>query len=248
MDTLLSDQAVLLIQFLAQLVDQPPLVVPLKKVLSDRNVDEMQKAIEQLWTQYRESLPNDRKHLADGYTLVDMALKVVGVGSVGARNMMALLQGHDEDDLLFLQIKEAGASALTEFGGLPWTGDPGQRVVNGQRLMQAASDIFLGWSSTDKFHFYFRQLWDMKGSAEVDKMNAAALTNYAVACGRTLARAHARSGDRVAIAAYLGKGDVFDQAMADFAVVYADQAESDYAKFMEAANGGRIELDTSVNK
>ena len=231
-----------------QIVDEPPLIVPLKKYLSDKDTDEIQKSIEQLWTQYRVSLPNDRKHLADGYTLVDMALKVVGVGSVGARNMMALLQGHDEDDLLFLQIKEAGESALTEFGGLPWKGDPGQRVVNGQRLMQAASDIFLGWSSTDKFHFYFRQLWDMKGSAEVDEMNADALTNYAVACGRTLARAHARSGDRVAIAAYLGKGDVFDQAMADFGVVYADQAESDYAEFMSAAASGRITLDTSANK
>jgi uncharacterized protein (DUF2252 family) len=229
-------------------VDEPPLIVPLKKYLSDRNVDEMRKSTEQLWTQYRESLPNDRKHLADGYTLVDMALKVVGVGSVGSRNMMALLQGHDKDDLLFLQIKEAGESVLTEFGGLPWKGDPGQRVVNGQRLMQGASDILLGWASTDHFHFYFRQLWDMKGSVEVDEMKPDALTNYAEACGRTLARAHARSGDRIAIAAYLGKGDVFDQAMADFGVIYADQAESDYAEFMAAAASGRITLDTSANK
>jgi uncharacterized protein (DUF2252 family) len=231
-----------------QIVNQPPLVVPLRNYFSDRDTDEMRQVIEKLWTQYRESLPNDRKHLADSYTLVDMALKVVGVGSVGARNMIALLQGHDDDDLLFLQIKEAGKSALTEFGGLPWTGDPGQRVVNGQRLMQAASDILLGWSTTDHFHFYFRQLWDMKGSADVAEMNPGALSNYANACGRTLARAHARSGDRIAIAGYLGKGDVFDQAMADFAVVYADQAESDYAEFMSAAASGRITLDTSANK
>lgn len=188
------------------------------------------------------------QHLGGSYQLVDMALKVVGVGSVGTRALTALLQGHDDDDLLFLQVKEAGTPALAQYGGLPWNKEPGRRVVEGQRLMQAASDIFLGWSSTEGYHYYFRQLWDMKGSIDTTTMKKSDMKNYAYACGWTLARAHARSGDRIAIGHYLGKSETFDEAMAEFAVRYADQAESDYAKFMEAANGGRIELDTSVNK
>jgi hypothetical protein len=164
------------------------------------------------------------------------------------RNMVALAQGHDEDDLLFLQIKEAGDSALTTYGGLPSSAGPGRRVVEGQRLMQAAGDIMLGWSSTKKYHFYFRQLWDMKGSIDTSVMKLADLRRYASTCGWTLARAHARSGDRLAIASYLGKGDVFDQALAEFGRTYADQAERDYETFMDAAKSGRIKIDTSANK
>lgn len=231
-----------------QIVDQPPLVVPFKSYFTEDQADEMRTTIVKLFGEYRESLPSNRQHLMDGYQPLDMALKVVGVGSVGQRNMIALLQGHDLDDLLFLQIKEAGSSALSEFGGLPSTKGPGRRVVEGQRLMQATSDILLGWSSADKYHFYFRQLWDMKGSANVASMKPADLERYATACGWTLARAHARSGDRISIGSYLGKGDDFDKAMADFGETYADQAERDYANFMAAADSGRITLDTSANK
>jgi hypothetical protein len=161
---------------------------------------------------------------------------------------MALLQGHDEGDLLFLQVKEAGKSALAQYGGLSWRRDPGRRVVEGQRLMQATSDILLGWSSAGGNHYYFRQLWDMKGSFDTSLADKRAMHQYATACGWTLARAHARSGDRIAIARYLGKGDVFETAIADFGVRYADQAERDYQAFMAAAENGRIQLDTSVNK
>ena len=184
----------------------------------------------------------------DSYRLIDIALKVVGVGSVGTRAFIALLQGHDEDDLLFLQIKEAGISVLAQHGGLSWRRDPGRRVVEGQRLIQATSDILLGWSSVGDNHFYFRQLWDMKGSFDTSLADKHALHQYAEICGWTLARGHARSGDRIAIAQYLGKGDVFDSAIGDFGVRYANQAERDYQTFMAAADGGRIQLDTSVNK
>ncbi len=231
-----------------QIVDQPPLVVPLRQYFSERETDELRSVIEKLFQEYRDSLQSNRQHLLASYQLVDIALKVVGVGSVGMRNMVALAQGHDEDDLLFLQIKEAGDSALTTYGGLPSSAGPGRRVVEGQRLMQAAGDIMLGWSSTKKYHFYFRQLWDMKGSIDTSVMKLSDLRRYASTCGWTLARAHARSGDRLAIASYLGKGDVFDQALAEFGRTYADQAERDYETFMDAAKSGRIEIDTSANK
>jgi uncharacterized protein (DUF2252 family) len=231
-----------------QIVYQPPLLVPFKKYFKESDTDRLKKAIIELFDTYRESQRFNMQHLGASYQLVDMALKVVGVGSVGSRAFTALLQGHDDDDLLFLQVKEAGTPALAEYGGLPSSKEPGRRVVEGQRLMQAASDIFLGWSSAEGYHYYFRQLWDMKGSIDTTTMKKSDMTDYAVACGWTLARAHARSGDRIAIGRYLGKSENFDEAMAEFAVRYADQAESDYAKFMEAANGGRIELDTSVNK
>ena len=231
-----------------QIVYQPPLVVPFKKYFDESDADRLKSVIVEVFASYTESLPNGLRHLTESYELLDIALKVVGVGSVGSRAMTALLQGHDEDDLLFLQIKEAGTSALAQYGGLSWTRDPGRRVVEGQRLMQAASDIFLGWSSADGFHYYFRQLWDMKGSVDTSEMGKSRMHNYAFGCGWTLARAHARSGDRIATGAYLGKGERFDDATAEFGVRYADQAERDYEKFMAAAANGRIELDTSVNK
>jgi len=182
------------------------------------------------------------------YQLADVAVKVVGVGSVGSRAFMALLQGRDDDDLLFLQIKEAGTSVLAQYGGLSWRREPGRRVVEGQQLMQATSDILLGWSSNGNNHYYVRQLWDMKGSFDSSEADKASVHHYATVCGWTLARGHARSGDRIAIANYLGKGEAFDQAIGDFGMRYADQAERDYETFMAAAAAGRIELDTSVNK
>ena len=231
-----------------KIVHQPPLVVPFGEYFTETARDELLSVVVDFFEKYRNSVRSDRRHLLRSYQLVDMALKVVGVGSVGMRNMVALCQGHDEEDLIFLQIKEAGDSALATYGGLPTSKKPGERVVEGQRLMQATGDIMLGWSSSRRFHFYVRQLWDMKGSFETSNMTESELGRYADACGWTLARAHCRSGDRIAIASYLGKGNVFDRASADFGVTYADQAERDYEAFMEAGKSGRIEIDTSANK
>jgi uncharacterized protein (DUF2252 family) len=231
-----------------KIVHQPPLVVPFSEYFTETARDALLSAVVDFFEKYRNSLRSDRRHLLRSYQLVDMALKVVGVGSVGMRNMIALGQGHDGEDLIFLQIKEAGDSALTTYGGLPTSKKAGERVVEGQRLMQTTGDIMLGWSSSRKFHFYVRQLWDMKGSFDTSNMTEAELGRYADACGWTLARAHSRSGDRIAIASYLGKGNVFDKALADFGVTYADQAERDYEAFMEAGKSGRIEIDTSANK
>jgi uncharacterized protein (DUF2252 family) len=231
-----------------KIVHQPPLVVPFGEYFTETARDELLSAVVDFFENYRNSLRSDRRHLLRSYQLVDMALKVVGVGSVGMRNMVALCQGHDEEDLIFLQVKEAGDSALTTYGGLPTSKKPGERVVKGQRLMQATGDIMLGWSSSRRHDFYVRQLWDMKGSFDTSDMTEGELGRYADACGWTLARAHSRSGDRIAIASYLGKGNVFDKALADFGVTYADQAERDYQAFMEAGKSGRIEIDTSANK
>jgi uncharacterized protein (DUF2252 family) len=231
-----------------RIAHDPPLVVPFKDFFDDSDRDRVLQGIPELLGKYRETLQSNRQHLLDSYQLIDLAIKVVGVGSVGSRAFMALLQGHDEDDLIFLQIKEAGRSALAQHGGLSWRRDPGRRVVEGQRLMQATSDILLGWSSVGRNHFYFRQLWDMKGSFDTSLADKSAMHQYANTCGWTLARGHARSGDRIAIARYLGKRDVFDNAIAEFGMRYADQAERDYQAFMAAAEAGRIQLDTSVNK
>jgi uncharacterized protein (DUF2252 family) len=231
-----------------RIVHEPPLVVPFRNFFEDSERDRIKQAMLELFGKYQDSLQGDRQHLLASYQLIDLAIKVVGVGSVGSRAFIALLQGHDENDLLFLQIKEAGKSALAQYGGMSWTRDPGRRVVEGQQLMQATSDIMLGWSSVGKNHFYFRQLWDMKGSIDTSAATKRALTQYASICGWTLARGHARSGDRIAIAHYLGKGETFDKAIADFGVSYADQAERDYEAFMTAASDDRIQLDTSVNK
>jgi uncharacterized protein (DUF2252 family) len=177
---------------------------------------------------------------------------VVGVGSVGTRTWIALLLGRDDDDPLFLQIKEAQASVLEAYTSKSRFADHGKRVVEGQRLMQAASDIFLGWDRIqagldDKPHdFYVRQLWDWKISAEIETMPPAEMTVYGEMCGWTLARAHARSGDRIAIAAYLGKGDAFDQALAEFAVAYADQNQRDYQALLDAVKGGRLQAKKGI--
>ena len=192
---------------------------------------------------YRATLQDDRRQLLERFELVDVARKVVGVGSVGTRAFIALLQGRDEQDPLFLQVKEATASVLE--GPLPKSRykQHGERVVAGQRMMQAASDIYLGWTKGADVnrHYYWRQLRDMKGSVEVETMVPASLSFYAGICGWTLARAHARSGDPVAIAAYLGRSDRFDQSITDFSQRYADQNELDYQAFATAIRSGRLE-------
>ena len=180
-----------------------------------------------------------------------MARRVGGVGSVGTRTWIVLLTGRDADDPLFLQVKQAGPSVLERYAGCNASRDHGQRVVRGQRLMQVDGDIFLGWlratwADGTPRDYYVRQLWDWKLGAEVELMSPARLSVYGTLCGWTLARAHARSGDRVAIAAYLGTGDVFDRAIADFAERYADQNEHDHAAVSEAARAGRIAVQHGV--
>ena len=227
-----------------RIVSQPPIVIPARELHAAYGVssDQLWEAIHQEFRAYRATLQSDRRHLLERFEVVDMARKVVGVGSVGTRAFIVLLQGRDAQDPLFLQVKEATTSVLEDH--LPRSRHrPGSRVVHGQRMMQAASDIFLGWTkgAEEGRFLYWRQLRDMKGSAEVEALNPFELDFYARQCGWTLARAHARSGDPVAIAAYLGNSDKFELAMADFAMRYADQNERDYEAFLEAIRSGRLE-------
>ena len=227
-----------------RIVSQPPVVIPMRDLASTfgRSVDQLEDVIHEQFRAYRETLQDDRRELLERFEVVDMARKVVGVGSVGTRAFIVLLQGRDQDDPLFLQVKEATASVLEDHLPKSRYDEPGERVVQGQRMMQAASDIFLGWTKgaqADR-HLYWRQLRDMKGSAVIEAMAPAALTFYANICGWTLARAHARSGDPVAMAAYLGKKDRFDMSITDFSERYADQNEQDYKAFVEAIRGGRV--------
>jgi uncharacterized protein (DUF2252 family) len=215
--------------------DDPPLLVRIPEG------DEIRAQVYAILESYKRTLQEDRRHLLDRYRFVDAARKVVGVGSVGTRAFVVLLEGRDRDDPLFLQVKEAGASVLEGHVPSGTHEHHGHRVVAGQRLMQAASDIFLGWfRGTEGRDFYWRQLKDMKGSAKVEDMSPDELVLYAGLCGWALARAHARSGDRVQIAAYLGKSDRFDRAVADFAVAYADQNERDHAALCAAVESGRL--------
>jgi uncharacterized protein (DUF2252 family) len=191
---------------------------------------------------YRSTLQDDRRHLLERFEIIDMARKVVGVGSVGTRAFIILLQGRDDQDPLFLQVKEATRSVLEDHLPRSRYRNPGERVVRGQRMMQASSDIFLGWTKgvqANRF-LYWRQLRDMKGSALVDSMSAVVMEYYAGMCGWTLARAHARSGDPVAMTSYLGDGDEFDKSITDFSQRYADQNEIDYQAFVAAVRSGRI--------
>ena len=228
-----------------RIVSQPPIVIPLRDLAPSigLSVDELEHVIHEQFRAYRKTLPDDRRHLLEQFEVVDMAHKVVGVGSVGLRAFIVLLQGRDQEDPLFLQVKEATASVLEDHLPKSRYRHPGERVVQGQRMMQAASDIFLGWTKggveTDRY-LYWRQLRDMKGSALVETMVPAALTFYAQVCGETLARAHARSGDPIALAAYMGKKDAFEQSIADFSERYADQNERDYQAFAEAIRSGRL--------
>ena len=211
----------------------PPVVVALRDLLAPGEVEEMRGWLEDRIRVYRRTLQPDRRRLVESYQLVDFGRKVVGVGSVGTRCWIALLLGRDTSDPLFLQVKEAEASVLEAHAGRSGFSSHGQRVVEGQRLLQASSDIMLGWIRTPGLDgverdFYLRQLWDGKFSANVDIMSPTAMEIYARLCGWTLARGHARSGDRVAIAAYLGSNDAFDRAMVAFSSAYADQNERDY--------------------
>lgn len=221
----------------------PPLLLPLREALSSRtDADDLREQITSSFGEYLDSLQDDRRHLLQRYRVLDMALKVVGVGSVGTRCLIVLLVGRDEDDPLFLQVKEAQESVLGPHLGPSYYPHHGQRVVEGQRLIQSTSDIFLGWSSMTNADYYWRQFHDMKGSADVAAMDPRRLTAYAAACGGTLAHAHARSGDAAAISGYLGKGDSFDRALAEFAISYAAQNERDYAAFTDAISSGRVEV------
>ena len=231
----------------ARIVSDPPIIVPVGELLADVEAERLAERMRELLRGYRDSLPPDRRRLLEGYRFVDMARKVVGVGSVGTRVWVVLMSGRDEGDPLFLQCKEAGPSALEGFTDDSEFDNHGERVVHGQRLMQTSSDILLGWLATTGIDgkprdFYVRQLWDWKQSADVDSMGPQALHVYGGLCAWTLARAHARSGDRIAIAAYLGKGDIFDRAIAEFAELYADQNEADYGALIEASRRGRIEV------
>ena len=206
------------------------------------DADQLEHYVHAEFRAYRATLQSDRRHLLEKFEVVDVARKVVGVGSVGTRAFIVLLQGRDEQDPLFLQVKEATTSVLEDH--LPRSRhQPGSRVVHGQRMMQAASDIYLGWTKGVQAgrYLYWRQLRDMKGSAVIETMVPMGLAFYARQCGWTLARAHARSGDPVAIAAYLGKSDKFDLAMTDFSERYADQNERDYEAFAKAVKSGRLE-------
>jgi uncharacterized protein (DUF2252 family) len=234
-----------------QLISDPPLVVPLTELVPGRKGDEVRESLTTMLHRYGKSLPLDRQHLLESFELVDFGRKVVGVGSVGTRAWIALLEGRDGQDPLFLQAKEAEPSVLERFVGRSKFDNHGRRVVEGQRLMQSASDIFLGWVRVEGIDgqtrdFYIRQLWDAKGSADIEVMSPSTLAIYAEICGWTLARAHARSGDRVAIAAYLGKGAVFDHAIATFAEAYADQNERDHKALAAAIKSGRVIAESGV--
>ena len=224
-----------------RIVDQPPLVMHMEE-LSDSE------ATAGLFDQYKSSLEADRRELLERFEIVDVARKVVGVGSVGTRCVIVLLLGRDANDPLFLQVKESGPSVLEPYLGKSRFIHGGHRVVAGQRLMQAASDIFLGWMTGKPGgrHFYWRQLRDMKGSIEVELLKAPGLEILATMCGWTLARGHARSGQRIAIASYLGVSGRFDQSVADFAVSYADQAEKDYESMLKAIKQGKIPVESGI--
>jgi uncharacterized protein (DUF2252 family) len=233
-----------------RIVSQPPVIVPVRDIAATYGMspDEVETTLHEQFREYRSTLPDDRRHLLERFELIDVARKVVGVGSVGTRAFIALLQGKDAHDPLFLQVKEATRSVLEEHLPHSRYRNCGERVVRGQRMMQAASDIYLGWTKgtqADRF-FYWRQLRDMKASADIEAMNAIALGLYAGLCGWTLARGHARSGDPVAIAEYLGKDESFDISITDFSARYADQNEKDYQAFADAVRSGRITATQGV--
>lgn len=235
-----------------RIVADPPLIVPIEDLAQGGERDEMFDALHEQLRSYRATLEHDRRVLLEQFRVGDFARKVVGVGSVGTRAWIALLLGRDGQDPLFLQIKEAQASVLEAYLGPSELDDHGERVVNGQRLMQASSDIFLGWLHLESGldgrprDFYVRQLRDQKGSAEIEQMTPRGMATYGRMCGWTLARAHARSGDRIAIAAYLGKGSNFDRALVRFSHAYAEQNERDHGALVAAVKSGRITAETGV--
>jgi uncharacterized protein (DUF2252 family) len=234
-----------------QVISDPPTLVPVEQLFSDIDADAIYDLLRTVLSRYRRSLPSDRRELLERFRLVQLARKVVGVGSVGQRAWVLLMDGADEDDPLVLQAKQAEPSVLANYCGASRYSNQGERVVAGQRLMQATSDIFLGWTHSPDVagidrHYYIRQLRDWKFSFPIEQLRPEGMTVYGHLCGRTVARAHARSGDRIAIAGYLGRSDKFDQAVADFAEAYADQNERDYSAFKQAVVDGRIQATTGI--
>lgn len=234
-----------------RIVSDPPLITPLEELLDAASLETTVAELRRVFADYRATLPQNLRKLIDRFRFVDIARKVVGVGSVGTRAWIVLLVGRDRGEPLFLQIKEAQRSVLEPYAAKSIYARQGRRVVEGQRVMQAAGDILLGWMSVTGFDgkrrdFYVRQLWDAKGSARIDRMTPRALAIYARLCGGALANAHARSGDRIAIASYLGGGDHFDRAMVEFAARYADQNERDYAALRAAADSGRVRAEAET--
>jgi uncharacterized protein (DUF2252 family) len=233
-----------------EIIKNPPLIVPLSDMI-DLDPDQARKQITALLTSYRKTLQSDRRILIDHFELADIAHKVVGVGSVGTRAWILLLESGVEAGGLLLQAKEAGPSALADYAGKSAYANQGERVVAGQHLMQASSDIFLGWLRARGIggqykDYYLRQLRDWKMSAVIEEMIPPGMEQYARWCGWTLARAHARAGDRIAIASYLGKSTKFDNAIADFAEAYADQNERDHAALADAVKAGKVEAQSGV--
>ena len=236
-----------------RIISDPPLLVPIDELMpAERDRESVEEELRGLIAKYQRTLETDRRYLLQQFEFCDMARKVVGVGSVGTRCWIILMLGRDETDPLFLQVKEAQASVLSRFVGASKYANQGQRVVVGQRLMQAASDIFLGWQRNpagmdgQPRDFYVRQLRDWKFSMEIGLLRPEGLQMYGALCGWTLARAHARSGDRIAIAAYLGNSDVFDRAITKFATVYADQNERDHQSLVDAVASGRITAERGL--
>ncbi|MGO9141551.1 MAG: DUF2252 domain-containing protein [Streptosporangiaceae bacterium] len=235
-----------------RIISQPPLIVPVEEVFAEVQADAIYQLINNVLNKYRRTLQSDRRHLLEQFAMVQVARKVVGVGSVGTRAYVVLMDAGDGVEPLFLQAKEAEPSVLAEYAGRSQYTNQGERAVAGQHLMQAESDIFLGWTRVTNPEdgkdrdFYVRQLKDWKFSVPIEMMLPQGLTLYARLCGWTLARAHARSGDRIALAAYLGGSAKFDQAIADFAETYADQNERDYAALKTAVKEGRAEATTEI--
>jgi uncharacterized protein (DUF2252 family) len=234
-----------------RIVPRPPRIVPVEELFPATTTEAVETEMRTMLRAYRRSLPVERRHLLEGYRYRHMARRVGGIGSVGTRTWIVLLTGRDDNDPLFLQVKQAGRSVLEPYAGTSTARNHGQRVVQGQRLMQVDGDIFLGWLRADGIDgtprdHYVRQLWDWKIGAEVELMSPARLTVYGRLCAWTLARAHARTGDRIAIASYLGRGSAFDRAVAGFAEVYADQNERDHAALDDAVRSGRVAAERGV--
>jgi uncharacterized protein (DUF2252 family) len=234
-----------------RIISDPPLIVPIEELASHLDVDAVYRFLRRLFTGYTRTLPAYRRRLAEQFTLARVARKVVGVGSVGTETWILLMEPDDGLEPLLLQAKQAQHSVLADYTGQSEYHNQGERVVAGQHLMQAVGDIFLGWQSATppgrrSADYYFRQLRDWKYSADIESMSAAAMTGYGRLCGWTLARAHARTGDRIAIAAYLGRSDKFDRAMAEFGETYADQTERDHAALADAVASGRVQAQAGT--
>jgi uncharacterized protein (DUF2252 family) len=233
-----------------QIISEPPTIEPIEEIYPNEQATTISEQIESVLRKYKRTLVSDRRHLLDQFRMIQVARKVVGVGSVGTRAWIALMEAEGTEPL-FLQAKEAEESVLANFCGRSRYGNQGERVVAGQHLMQAESDIFLGWTRATgpdgvERDFYIRQLKDWKMSAPIEQMIPSGMAAYARLCGWTLARAHARSGDRIALASYLGRTETFDRAITDFAEIYADQNDQDFAAFQAAARKGTVRYTSDI--